>query len=71
MRTLVDIKEPQLRLLDQLAKKQNRPRAALIREAVADYLEKRRVQDISSAFGLWGKRVIDGLEYQEKIRGEW
>lgn len=71
MRTLVDIKEPQLRLLDQLAKQQKRPRAALIREAVADYLERNAAQDRSAAFGLWGKRATDGLEYQEKMRSEW
>lgn len=71
MRTLVDIKEPQLRLLDQLAKEQKRPRAALIREAVADYLERKTAQNASTAFGLWGERAIDGLEYQEKVRSEW
>jgi predicted transcriptional regulator len=71
MRTLVDIKERQLRLLDQLAKKQKRPRAALIRDAVADYLEKRIAHETSAAFGLWGKRTIDGLDYQDKIRSEW
>lgn len=71
MRALVDIDETQLRDLDQLAKKQNRSRAALIREAVADYLGKRGAQSIDDAFGLWGDRKIDGLEYQERIRSEW
>lgn len=71
MRTLVDIKEPQLRLLDQLARKQKRSRAALIRDAVDDYLERRTAKEPPAAFGLWGERAIDGLDYQDKIRSEW
>lgn len=71
MRALVDIEESQLRDLDRLAKQQSRSRAALIREAVADYLEKRSEQTIDDAFGLWGDRKIDGLDYQERVRSEW
>lgn len=71
MRALVDIEESQLRDLDRLAKQQGRSRAALIREAVADYLGKRGEQTIDDAFGLWGDRKIDGLDYQERVRSEW
>jgi metal-responsive CopG/Arc/MetJ family transcriptional regulator len=71
MRILVDITEKQVHALDTLSKGAKRSRAALIRDAVGDYLARQRTQQPSDAFGLWGDRKIDGLAYQEKIRGEW
>lgn len=71
MRTLVDIGEPQIQELDELSRADRRSRAALIREAVDDYLAKRRAKRGGDAFGLWGKRKMDGLAYQEKVRREW
>jgi predicted transcriptional regulator len=71
MRALVDIDDRHIRELDRLAKEQKRSRAALIREAVVDYLDKRAQKTAEDAFGLWGKRKIDGLAYQEKVRSEW
>jgi predicted transcriptional regulator len=71
MRALVDIDDSHIRELDRLAKDQKRSRAAVIREAVADYLDKRAQKTAEDAFGLWGKRKIDGLAYQEKVRSEW
>jgi hypothetical protein len=53
-----------------LSKKEKRSRAALIRQAIDDYLAKRRDIQEGDAFGLWGKRKVDGLAYQEKMRGE-
>ena len=71
MRILVDIAEKQIHALDTLSKGVRRSRAALIRDAVGDYLARQRTQQTSDAFGLWGDRKIDGLAYQEKIRREW
>ena len=71
MRTLVDLGESQMRALDELSKKEKRSRASLIRQAIDDYLGKRREKQSDDAFGLWDKRKIDGLAYQEKMRGEW
>ncbi len=71
MRALIDIDEKQVRELDRLAKNQKRSRASVIREAVTDYLERRTADTDKDAFGLWGERRIDGLAYQDKIRGEW
>ena len=71
MRTLVDIGDAQIQALDELSKKEKRSRAALIREAIDDYVGKRRGGRQGDAFGLWGKRKVDGLAYQEKVRGEW
>lgn len=71
MRALVDIDEEHIRDLDRLAKEQKRSRAALIREAVADYLARRSREAAEDAFGLWGPRKTDGLAYQETVRSEW
>jgi predicted transcriptional regulator len=71
MRTLVDLGDTQLQALDELSKKEKRSRAALIRRAIDDYLAKQRDKQEGDAFGLWGQRKVDGLAYQEKVRGEW
>ena len=71
MRALIDIDEKQIRELDRLAKNQKRSRASVIREAVSDYLDRKATDTDGDAFGLWGQRRIDGLTYQDKIRGEW
>jgi metal-responsive CopG/Arc/MetJ family transcriptional regulator len=70
MRTLVEADDTQLQELDQLSKVEKRSRAALIREAIDDFLAKRRSKHQSDAFGLWGKRKVDGLVYQEGVRSE-
>ena len=71
MRTLVDLGDGQIQALDELSKKDKRSRAALIRQAIDDYLAKRHSKQKDDAFGLWGKRKVDGLAYQEKVRREW
>jgi len=71
MRTLVDLGDTQVQALDELAVKDKRSRAALIRQAIDDFLAKRRSHQEADAFGLWGKRKVDGVAYQEKARGEW
>jgi predicted transcriptional regulator len=71
MRTLINMDEKQIGELDRLAKSQNRSRASVVREAVSDYLQRQTSGAYKDAFGLWGRRKIDGLTYQEKMRGEW
>lgn len=71
MRTLVDIGESELKALDRMAKESDVSRASLIRAAIRDYVERREAGDGDEAFGLWGKRKIDGLAYQERLRSEW
>ena len=71
MRTLVEIDDARIRELDALAKEEKRSRAALIRDAIDDYLAGRRKKPERDAFGLWGKRKADGLAYQAKVRSEW
>jgi predicted transcriptional regulator len=71
MRALIDIGEREIQALDELARKAKRSRAALIREAIAEYLGRKRRDGERDAFGLWGDRKVDGLTYQRRMRREW
>lgn len=71
MRTLIDIEENHIAELDQLAAKRKASRAALVREAVAEYLDRNAPKSMDAAFGLWRDREEDGLAYQERLREEW
>jgi predicted transcriptional regulator len=71
MRTLIDLADAQVRVLDELSKKEKRSRAALIRQAIDEYLTRRKSKQIGDAFGLWGHRKTDGLAYQRRLRSEW
>ena len=71
MRTLIDIPDTQIRALAALCERTSQPRAALVREAIADYLARHQRSDAADAFGLWGNADQGGLAYQEKVRAEW
>ncbi|HXT79746.1 MAG TPA: ribbon-helix-helix domain-containing protein [Acetobacteraceae bacterium] len=71
MRTLVDIPDTEIRALAELCARVNQPRAALIREAIVEYVEKHRQPAVEEAFGCWDAETPDGLTYQEKVRAEW
>lgn len=71
MRALIDMNDAQVEALDTLAKRMRQSRAALIRAAIDDYLDRHHREQVEASFGLWGTRKVDGLAYQEKVRGEW
>ncbi len=71
MRVLVDIPDEQIRKLAELCERTKRPRTALIREAIADYVARHQPDAEADAFGLWGARGPDGVAYQRKVRAEW
>jgi hypothetical protein len=73
MRTLIDIPEDDLKWLDRKAADEGRSRAAVVREAVAQFRAATGKKGIQRYFGLWKDRgdVPDGLEYQRKMRSEW
>jgi metal-responsive CopG/Arc/MetJ family transcriptional regulator len=70
MRTLVDIPEDELEELNSLSRSRKVSRAELIRQAVAGFLAENRA-GLEDSFGIWSKRGVDGVKYQEKLRGEW
>lgn len=71
MRTLIDLPDPDLQALTDIAQRSGVSRAAVIREAVADYLARHSRPDTESAFGLWGRQTPDGVELQRQLRDEW
>jgi metal-responsive CopG/Arc/MetJ family transcriptional regulator len=75
MRTLVNLPEKQIKVLNMLSKQRKVSRAQLVREAVATFIDTNskaaRKAALDAAFGLWKDREIDGLEYQKKMRAEW
>ena len=70
MRTLVDLPEAELEQLNALSRERRVSRAELIRQAVAGYLEQNRT-GLEDSFGLWKKKDVDGVRYQQRLRGEW
>ena len=74
MRILIDLKEEEVAELDAVAKKEGVSRAALMRQAISEFLGRRRKAGLEAGFGAWkkaGRIPVDGLIYQEKIRKEW
>jgi hypothetical protein len=71
MRTLVDIPADDLQLVNGIAKKLDISRAEFVRRAISSYLQPLRADSAVEAFGIWSGHHVDGLDYQERIRGEW
>lgn len=71
MRALIDMSDAQVAALDTMAKRLRQSRAALIRAAIDDYLDRHHREQVEDGFGLWGQGKVDGLAYQEKARREW
>jgi metal-responsive CopG/Arc/MetJ family transcriptional regulator len=70
MRMLVDLPEVELEQLKVLSRARRVSRAELIRQAVSGYLEQNKT-GLENSFGLWEKKAVDGVKYQEQLRGEW
>ena len=72
-RFLVDVPADDVRKLDEIAKREGKSRAAVLREAVSNYLEESRKEGFEKYFGLWERHgsTVDGLDYERELRGEW
>lgn len=72
-RILLDLADHDIEWLDRLAAEQGRSRAAVLREAVSNYLEGCGKEGFEKYFGLWERHgsTVDGLEYERQLRGEW
>ena len=72
-RILADLSDDDIKWLDQLAAEQGRSRAAVVREAIAEFRAASDKKGIQRYFGIWKGRddLTDGLEYQRRLRGEW
>lgn len=70
MRALIEIPDKQVRALAEIAERERRSRAALIRLAIADFISSREGPSRSEAFGLW-RTGEDGLTFEDRVRAEW
>ena len=70
MRTLVDIPEAELEQLNALGRARKLSRAELIRQAVAGFLAQNK-PGLEASFGLWRRKGVDGVKYQDDLRREW
>jgi len=71
MRTVIDVPDEVIATLDRVSGKEKRSRAALIREALAEYARVKTRAPAEAAFGLWQDKTIDGIAYQDALREEW
>lgn len=70
-RVLISVPQENIDKLDALAKRNESSRAALIREALVDWIQKHEGFLLEEAFGILKNHDIDGLEFQKKMRNEW
>jgi metal-responsive CopG/Arc/MetJ family transcriptional regulator len=70
-RILIDLPDSQVEELAVLVKVEQRPRAAVIRDAIEAYISQHKPMLGADAFGLWKSKKVDGLEYQQELRSEW
>ena len=72
VRTIIDIPKDMLDELDSIRTRQECSRASIIREAIQSFLKKQPNQsNFDEAFGAWKEREVDGVNYQNELRGEW
>ncbi len=72
-RILTEIPDEDVRELDAIARRDGKSRAAVLREAISNYLAEGAKEGFEKYFGLWERHgsTVDGLEYERKLRGEW
>ena len=71
MRTVIDVPDALIESLDQVSALEQRSRAALIRDAITEYLKVKSIPAAEEAFGLWKNREVDGVQFQRSLRDEW
>ena len=71
MRTVIEVPDDVVHHLDQVNERENCSRAALIREAIVEFLQQKAIYPAEAAFGLWKERDVDGVAYQAALLSEW
>ena len=73
MRTIIDIPDIQVKVLNHLSKKKKVSRAEVIRQALTNYISKysKTRKSYKESFGLWKDNKLDSIEYQRNLRNEW
>lgn len=72
-RILADLPDDDIKWLDDRAAEEGKSRAAILRDAISAFRNRMDKEGIERFFGLWERNgsLIDGLEYERKLRGEW
>jgi uncharacterized protein YehS (DUF1456 family) len=72
-RILTEIPDDDVRELDAIARRDGKSRAAVLREAISNYLAEGAKEGFEKYFGLWERHgsTVDGLEYERRLRQEW
>ena len=72
-RILADLPDEDIKWLDQLAAKQGKSRASVLREAVSAYRVDVSTDWIDRGFGAWKDRtdIGDAVEWQRRERASW
>ncbi len=70
MRTIIEVPRDQLDALEALCTREGISRAEAVRRAIASYVRRENAPS-DKAFGLWRKKRVSGLRYQEQRRTEW
>lgn len=72
-RFLVDVPADDVRKLDEIAKREGKSRAAVLREAVTHYLAASNEEGFEKYFGLWARNgiAISPEDYDRQRRAEW
>lgn len=72
-RILADLPEEDVKWLDRIAAEQGKSRAAILREAVANFRDDALAQGIEKYFGLWSGRadIGDAVAWQQRERAAW
>ncbi len=74
-RTIIDLSSEDLKRLDDLAEESSVPRAAVLREAVAEYVARKghapSVLKPLAGFGSLKGYYGDGQAWQDELRNEW
>ena len=71
MRAIIEIPDQLVESLDRVGKTYRKSRAALVREAITDFLRVKSIPQAEAAFGLWKQKNKDGVVYQNDLRQEW
>ena len=72
MRTIITLSKDHLTSLQELCNDEKISRAELIRRAISLYIEKKySLKKSPDVFGLWKKRKINSLKYEDSLRHEW
>jgi hypothetical protein len=72
-RILTEVPDEHVKQLDTIARREGKSRAAILWEAIGNYLGAGPKGGFEKYFGLWERHgsTVDGLDYERNLRGEW